>query len=165
MKIYLMRHGVAREPGDVDFEVDSQRPLTAKGRDNVTQIARALKKLDVRPDLILSSPYVRAEQTAVLLAKEFDLQKHLILSELLVPEGKAEEIIGAIVENYMADELLIVSHEPCLSLLASLLAAADLDLAINIRKGGVCCLLADDLRSGPHAALEWLLTPKILLKV
>jgi phosphohistidine phosphatase len=165
MKIYLMRHGTAREPGEADFEVDSQRPLTATGLDNVARIARALKKLDVKPDLILSSPYVRAEQTAAILAKEFDLQKHLILSELLVPEGKAEEIIGAIVENYIVDELLIVSHEPCLGLLASLLATADLNLAINMRKGGVCCLLAGDLRSEARATLEWLLTPKILLKV
>ena len=165
MKIYLMRHGVAREPGDADLEVDSQRQLTAKGRDTIASIAHALKKLGARPDLILSSPYVRAEQTAAILAKEFDFQKHQILSELLVPEGKAEEIIGAIVENFMADELFIVGHEPCLGLLASLLTASDFDLAINIRKGGVCCLLADDLRLEPHAALEWLLTPKILLKV
>ncbi|HEX7433334.1 MAG TPA: phosphohistidine phosphatase SixA [Anaerolineaceae bacterium] len=165
MKIYLMRHGIAHEPADADFEVDSQRPLTAKGREHVTRIARALRKLGVKPDLILASPYVRAEQTADILSKEFDLKKHLILSELLVPEGKAEDIIGTIVENFMADELLIVSHEPCLSLLTSFLVAADLNLAINIRKGGVCCLEAVDLRLEPRASLEWLLTPKILLKV
>ena len=165
MKIYLIRHGIAHEPDDAGYEVDSQRQLTAKGRDNITRIAHALHKLDVKPDLILSSPYVRAEQTAAILAKEFNLQKHLILSELLVPEGKAEEIIGAIVENFMADEILIVSHEPCLSLLTSFLVTASLDLAINIRKGGVCCLLANDLRLEPRATLEWLLTPKIILKV
>ena len=164
MKIYLIRHGVAREPVSADFEADSQRPLTAEGRDAITRIAHALKKLDVRPDLILSSPYVRAEQTAAILAKEFDLEKRLVLSELLAPEGKAEEIIGMIVENYMVDELLIVGHLPCLALLASFLAASNFALAINLKKGGVCCLLADDLHLEPHAALEWLLTPKILLK-
>ena len=164
MKIYLMRHGVAREPAGAGFEGDRQRPLTAEGRDSITRIAHALKKLDVEPDLILSSPYLRAEQTATILAKEFDLQKHLILSELLAPEGKAEEIIGMIVENYLVDELVIVGHEPCLGLLASLLAASDFNLAINLRKGGVCCLLADDLRLEPHGVLEWLLTPKIILK-
>jgi phosphohistidine phosphatase len=165
MKIYLMRHGVAVETEDANFAVDSQRPLTANGRAHIDKIARALKKMEVKPNLILSSPYVRAEQTAAILAKEFNLQKHLILSELLVPEGKAEEIIDAIVENFMADEILIVSHEPCLSLLASFLASGGLDMAINLRKGGVCCLLAGDLRIEPYAAIEWLLTPKILLKV
>ena len=165
MKIYLMRHGIASEPDGPGFEDDSQRPLSARGRDIINKIARTLKKLDVKPELILSSPYVRAEQTAAILAKEFDLQQHLMFSELLVPAGNADAIIHAIVENYMADELLIVSHLPCLSLLVSLLTAADLDLAINIKKGGVCCLLADDLRLERCAALEWLLTPKILLKV
>ena len=165
MKIYLMRHGIASEPDGPGFEDDRQRPLTARGRDIINKIARALKKLDVKPELILSSPYVRAEQTAAILAKEFDRQQHLIFSDLLVPTGEADAIISAIVKNYMADELLIVSHVPCLNLLVSFLAAADLDLAINIKKGGVCCLLADDLRLDRRASLEWLLTPKFLLKV
>ncbi len=165
MKIYLMRHGIASEPDGSGIEDDRQRPLTPKGRDIINTIARALKKLDVKPDLILSSPYVRAKQTAAILAKELGCQQHLMFSDLLVPAGNAGAIVNAIVENYMADELLIVGHLPCLSLLVSLLAAGNLDLAINIKKGGVCCLLADDLRLERGAALEWLLTPKILLKV
>ena len=159
-----MRHGVARELDDTHYDVDSQRPLTANGRDTVIRIARALKKLDVSPDLILSSPYVRAKETAAELAKEFNRQQHLVFSDLLIPDGKAEEIISAIVDNFMVEELLIVGHLPCLSLLCSLLAAGDLDLAINIKKGGVCCLLADDLRLERRATIEWLLTPKTLLK-
>jgi len=165
MKLYLMRHGIASEPDGPSFEVDSQRPLTAKGRDKINRIARTLKKLDIKPDLILSSPYVRAEQTATILAKEFDRREHLKFSDLLVPAGKAEAIISKIVENYMVDELLIVSHEPCLSLLISTLAAGHLELAINIKKGGMCCLSADDLRIERRATIEWLLTPKISLKV
>jgi len=164
MKIYLMRHGIAREPKGSDIEVDSQRSLTAEGRDAITRIAHALNRLDVRPDLILSSPYVRAEQTAAIIAKEFDLQKRLVLSELLTPEGKADDIISMIVEKALVEELFIIGHLPGLALLASFLAASNFDLAINLKKGGVCCLLADDLRLEPHAALEWLLTPKILLK-
>ena len=164
MKIYLMRHGVAREPAGAGFEADRQRPLTAEGRGMIARIARALKKLDVNPDIILSSPYVRAKETAVELAKEFNRQQHLVFSDLLIPDGKAEEIISAILDNFMVEELLIVGHLPCLSLLSSLLAAGDLDLAINIKKGGVCCLLADDLRLERRATIGWLLSPKTLLK-
>ena len=164
MKIYLVRHGIASQPMDEDFEADSQRPLTTRGRDEITRIAGALKKLGLKPDLILSSPYVRAEQTANLLAREFNCQQHLLLSDLLVPDGSPAAILSAIVENYMAEELVIVGHLPCLGLLASLLTAGNLDLAVNIKKGGVCCLSSDDLRTEPRAVLEWLLTPKILLK-
>jgi len=164
MKIYLMRHGIACEPDGPGVEVDSQRPLTAKGRDKISKIAHTLKKLDIKPDLILSSPYVRAEQTATILAKEFDLRKNLKFSDLLVPTGKAEAIISQIVENYKVEELVIVGHEPCLSLLVSALTVFSLDLSIHIKKGGVCCLSADALRIERRATIEWLLTPKILLK-
>lgn len=164
MKIYLVRHGIAEEPDGSSVQGDSQRPLTDKGRDKINKIARALKTLDVKPDLILSSPFVRAEQTATILAKEFACKKRLKFSDLLVPTGKAEDIIAEIKQNCMVDELVIVSHEPCLSLLISTLVAGRPELAVNIKKGGVCCLLADDLRIEPRATLEWLVTPKILLR-
>ena len=165
MKIYLMRHGIAREPNGPSLKADNQRPLTPKGREKIGKIAHALKMLGIKPDLILSSPYARAKETATLLAQEFDCKKNLKFSDLLVPEGNAEEIISAIVENYKAEELLIVGHEPCLSLLVSALAVFSLDLSIHIKKGGVCCLSADALRIERRATLEWLFTPKILLKV
>lgn len=165
MKLYLMRHGIARERNGSIFEVDSERPLTVKGRDKINQIARALKNLDIKPDLILSSPYVRAEQTAAIVAKEFNLESRLKFSDLLIPDGKAEAIISAIVQNYMVDELLIVSHDPCMSLLVNALAVDNHDFAVNLKKGGVCCLSADNLRAERHAVIEWLFTPKILLKV
>lgn len=165
MKIYLMRHGIAVKPEGFEFQDDSLRPLTVEGRNKIKDIARGLRKLDIKPDLILSSPFARAKQTASILAEELELQKHLILSDLLVPNGKADAIVHMIVEDYMADELLIVSHLPCLNLLIGFLAAVNSALAINVRQGGVCCLLAADLRMENRAAIEWLLTPKILLKV
>ncbi len=164
MKIYLIRHGIAEELDGPGVEVDSQRTLTAQGRDKINKIARALKTLDIKPDLILSSPYVRAEQTAAILAKEFDIKEKLKFSDLLFPDGKAEAIISEIAENYMTDELVIVGHEPCLSSLISTLTAGHPDLAVNIKKGGVCCLLVNDFRTEPRATLEWLVTPKNLLK-
>lgn len=165
MKIYLMRHGIASEPNGSSIQADSQRPLTAEGRDKISEIARALKELDIKPSLILSSPFVRAEQTATILAKEFDTKEQLKFSDLLLPTGKAEAIISEIAEKYAVDELVIVGHEPCLSLLISALAAVHSELAINLKKGGVCCLSVGDLRTERRATLEWLLTPKILLKV
>jgi phosphohistidine phosphatase len=164
MKIYFIRHGIASAPEGLDVEGDSQRPLTAEGRDKIGKIARALKQLDIKPDLILSSPYVRAEQTAGILAKEYDGKPLLKFSNQLTPDGESDAIISEIVENYMVDELFIVGHEPCLSLLIGTLLAADSDLTINLKKGGVCCLSVNDLHVEPRATIEWLVTPKILLK-
>lgn len=165
MKIYLMRHGIASEPDGQSIEGDRQRSLTTEGRNKIEQIAGKLKKMGIKPDLFLSSPYVRAEQTASILAKEFDCMRHLMFSDLLAPDGETEAIISEVVAKYMRDELYIVGHEPCLGLLISVLTTASHDLAINIKKGSVCCLSTEDLRLERRAALDWLLPPNVLLRV
>lgn len=165
MKIYLIRHSNAVEPGTPGYEDDSLRPLTEKGRDKMKSIASALKKLDVKPDLIVSSPYVRARQTAEILAKVLKYKQELTFSDALVPMGNADNIIGEINEKYSVDELVLVGHEPCFSTLISTLTAGNPDLNINIKNGGVCCLSSDDLHTERKAVLEWLLTPKILTEL
>ena len=165
MKIYLIRHSNAVEPGSTDYEDDSQRPLTEKGREKTRTIASALKKLKVKPDCIVSSPYVRARQRAEILAKEMKYKQDVAFSNLLVPMGEAEEIVREINEKYNVDALVFVSHEPCISGLIGALTADNSDIAINIKNGGVCCLSADDLRLDHKAVLEWLLTPKVLSAV
>lgn len=162
MRIYLIRHSNAVEPGTPGYEDDSQRPLTEKGRDKMKDIAYALKALEIQPDRIISSPYVRARETAEIVAKVLKYKQDLSFSDTLVPEGEADQIIGEINEKYNVDELVIVGHEPCLSGLIGTLVAGNPDLAIDLKKGGICCLAADDLRVERKAVLEWLLTPKIL---
>ncbi|SRR6266540_3106955 len=162
MRIYLIRHSNAVDPGTPGYEDDSQRPLTEKGRDKMNKIASALKTMNIKPDLIVSSPYVRARQTAEILVKVLKYKKNLAFSEALVPMGSAEEMIGEINEKYNVDELVLVSHEPCISNLIGTLTAANPDISINIKNGGICCISSDDLRVERTASLEWLLTPKIL---
>ena len=159
MKIYLIRHSNAVDPG---YEDDSSRPLTENGRDKMKKIASALKELSLKPDLIVSSPYIRARQTAEILAKVLKYKQELTFSDALIPMGNADNIIGEINEKYSVDELVLVSHEPCLSILIGMLCAGTPDININLKTGGVCCLSSDDLHTERKAVLEWLLTPKIL---
>ena len=162
MKLYLIRHSNAVDPGTPGYEDDSLRPLTEKGRDKMKDIVYALKAMEVKPDRIISSPYVRARETAEIVAKVLKYKQELAFSDTLVPEGNADQIIGEINEKYSVDELILVGHEPCLSGLIGILIAGNPDLAIDLKKGGVCCLLTDNLRIERKAVLEWLLTPKIL---
>lgn len=162
MKIYLIRHSNAVDPGTPGYEDDSLRPLTEKGRDKMKKIASAIKGLDVKPDLIVSSPYVRARQTAEILAKVLKYKKDLAFNDALVPMGSTDDIVGEINEKYAVDELVLVGHEPCFSALIGALTARTPDLSINLKNGGVCCLSSDDLHAERKAVLEWLLTPKIL---
>ena len=166
MKIYLVRHGIAYEPGEPGYEDDTQRPLTDKGREKMKKVADVLKRLNVKPDAILSSPYLRARQTAEILAKELKYKKDKIeFSERLLPTSQPEPMIEEIIEKYIVEELVIVGHEPFLGLLISALAAGSPNLAINVKYGSVCCLSADDFRIERRATLEWLLTPKISTKI
>jgi len=164
MKLYLVRHAIA-ENRSPDHEDDSLRPLTEKGKEKMERIASGLKKLGVEPDLIVSSPYVRASQTASILAKALKYKEELIYSDFLVPMGEPDDMIGEINEKYSVDELMLVGHEPSMSMLTSVLLAGDPNISINFKKGGVCYLSVDDLHYNRKAVLEWLITPKISTKL
>jgi phosphohistidine phosphatase len=165
MNLYIIRHAIAVEPGTPGYEEDSLRPLTEKGCKKMHMIAKGLRTFDVKLDLILSSPYLRACQTAEILADVFKMTDRLAFSENLIPMSAANQLIGEINERYSVDSLAIVGHEPALSSLISELLAGSPTISINMKKGGVCCLALDDLRIERSATLEWLLTPAQLVKL
>jgi len=162
MRLYLVRHGIAVESGTPGYEEDSQRPLTQKGREKIERIGSALKDLDVQPDQIVSSPYLRAVQTTEILAKTLRYQKQVVFTDALVPFGSPEDVINEISRRFMVNELMLVGHEPSLSSITGLLVAGDHGGSIRLKKGGVCRLEVEQLKPEPSATLEWLLTPKIL---
>ena len=162
MILYLIRHAIAADAATPDAD-DSQRPLTAKGRRKMHLIAQELKALEVDLDLILTSPYLRAAETAEILAETFRLKKsQVIASDHLAPIGHADQLVNEVREKHGdVRSLAIVGHEPYLSGLASVLIAGDPNVSIALKKGGVCRLAVDDLRYGRCAILEWLLPPKL----
>jgi phosphohistidine phosphatase len=166
MNLYIIRHAIAVDEVTSDSASDSERPLTDKGRKKMRQIAKALRHLGVEFDLILSSPYVRACETAEILADVFKMKNKILFSDYLIPDGNPELLIGEINEKHSVDSLAVVGHEPHLSSLVGLLTADTSKLEITLKKGGVCYLSADDLHHHDHrATLEWLLTPGILMEI
>jgi len=123
--------------------------------------ARALEKMDLDFDLILSSPFARAKQTAEIVTKKLKLKKRLKFSDELTPGGSVKKLVQQVNEvKPVPENLLLVGHEPYLSGLISLLISGDENTAIDFKKGGLCKLEAEKLRAGRCAALAWLLTPK-----
>jgi phosphohistidine phosphatase len=165
MKLYIIRHAIAVDEGTPEYEQDSDRPLTDKGRKKMRRIAKGLRSLGVEFGLILSSPYVRARETAEILADVFKMKKNIAYSENLIPMGEPDLLIAEINESHSVDSLALVGHEPNLSSLVGLLVAEGTKLDITIKKGGVCLLSADELRQDHRATLEWLLTPGILVEI
>jgi phosphohistidine phosphatase len=159
MEIYILRHGIAVERGTSGYKKDADRPLTKEGEEKMHQIADAMLGIGLKLDLILSSPYVRAEQTAQSVAAAFDLD--VTITKTLVPAGNAVQLIAEI-NQATADRVLLVGHEPDLSRLISVLLTGGTDSSIEMKKGSLCKLTSEKLSFGRSATLNWLLTPKQL---
>ena len=161
MNLYILRHGIATEPNTQGLAKDADRPLTPEGKRKLWQIAEAMAALELGFDLVLSSPYVRARQTAEIIVEALKARKRLEFSDSLTPGGSTKKLVDLL--NHLQpppESVLLVGHEPYLSGLISLLVSGDASLAVVMKKGGLCKLSTDSLTHGRCAALEWLLTPK-----
>ena len=159
MEIYILRHGIAVDRGTPGYKKDGDRPLTEDGVQKIRQVAEAMLAMELKFDLILSSPYVRAAETAKIVAGELD--EEVTFTEFLLPDGNPLELIREINDN-KPQSVLLVGHEPDLSRLISLLISGDSEAAIELKKGGLSKLTAEKLMFGQCATLHWLLTPKQL---
>ena len=164
MNLYIVRHAIAVQRGAPSYEDDSQRPLTEKGRSKMKKIAKGLASFGVELDRILSSPYVRARDTAKILANEYGMQKEVVFSDSLIPPGDFESLLREIREKHNVSNLALVGHEPMLSSLAGWLIGSR-EAQITLKKGGVALLTIDGFQAEPRAVLAWLLTPAILVEL
>ena len=163
MELFLLRHGVAVERGDLDFQNDAARPLTAKGKRQLRETATALRRLKIEFDLIWSSPLVRARQTAEIIAAAGKAKKRLVFVEELQPGGGVKKLAAKIAaQKPTPAKLLLVGHEPDLSELLSLLVTGQTGGGFALKKGGLARMDVEKFRAGKCATLIWLLTPKQL---
>ena len=161
MNLYLLRHGIAVEPGTPGYAKDADRPLTPEGERKLQLIAKAMQALDLSYDLIFSSPYLRARQTAEVVAEVLRARKQIEFSDSLTPGGSTHKLVESLNRlKPRPENVLLVGHEPYLSGLISLLVAGGEDFSVVLKKGGLCKLAAESLKHGHCSALEWLLTPK-----
>jgi phosphohistidine phosphatase len=159
--LYLLRHGIAVPPGSPDY-ADDDRPLTARGRRRVRQVAVGLKLLKVRPERIVTSPLPRARQTAEIVADVLKLSDRLESDEALRAGVEAASVIDW-VKARPETSLMVVGHNPWISDLAGrLTAGAGGSEFIDLRKAGVAALAA---RPDGRFSLDWLARPKLLRKL
>jgi len=160
MDLYILRHGLATDPVGSGPKSDSERTLTPEGRRKMRRIAKAMREMELSFDLILTSRYARARETAEIVAEGLDLMKELECNEHLLPGGSARKLIDSINDlRHVPRCLLLVGHEPALSQLIALLTSNDAGLSLNLKKGGFAKLSVGVLKYGKCAVVEWLLTP------
>ena len=138
VKIYLIRHGHAV---DADHTLsDGERYLSKKGRRTVREVGKALRKAGVSIDAVLTSPLVRAVQTAELVAEQLGFDGIIEVLPSLVPIGPIETSAETI--RGRASSLVVVGHEPSISALAGLLTRQG--HFPPMRKSQVVCIHADE---------------------
>lgn len=161
MKFYLIRHGIAHELNHSDLIDDDARSLTKEGKLQVKEVAKSLVLLKTKPDLIISSPLIRAKQTAEIIAQVFNLETKLHIAPGLAPGHSFSDLYKDLKPLSPFDEVFLVGHEPSLSMLASHLLWTTDELNISFKKGSVCRIDIFDIPPSTAGILKWLITPKL----
>lgn len=162
MEIFLMRHGIAEDlqPG----ATDADRELIAKGITKTERVALSMQKKGWKFDMVLSSPLVRACQTAQILL-ESGLSEVLEIHPNLAPDGLLENWLQWLafyrLTNPTAERLILVGHEPNLSQWTELLVFGQVFDRLHLKKAGVIALQAPDTEDLiSKCELLWLIPPK-----
>jgi phosphohistidine phosphatase len=157
MEIYLMQHGSA-----LPKEQDPEQGLGPDGKVEIHASGKALKKMGVSFDVILSSPKKRSKQTASIVAEEVGFPPDKIVEADKVKAMTPPEETLAIIEDYSGDQkILIAGHLPSIAEVASFLLTKGSKATITFERGGCCRIDIEDIHT--HAGqLKWYLTPKQL---
>jgi phosphohistidine phosphatase len=155
MNLYILRHAIA-EPRETPGYNDEDRPLTKDGIRKMKAVANGMRKLGLEFGRLLSSPYLRARQTAEIVAAVFKME--LEVWEPLIPTVGHRVLIAKLVK-VREDNVMLVGHEPHLSEFVSVLISGNPDTQLELKKGSLCKLRSDHLIYGRCATLEWLMAP------
>jgi phosphohistidine phosphatase len=162
MDIFILRHAIAEERSHDKWPDDSQRPLTEKGKKRMRRVAEGMLALGLSFDVIYTSPFVRARQTADIVAEVFGATKKMRETDTLATDGDPKALVSLLNSaKHEFASVLLVGHEPYLSELISTLVAGDDGLLVTMKKGGLCKLNVTGLKHGKCASFEWLLPPAV----
>lgn len=158
MQVYLLRHGIAEE-GRVGLS-DADRSLTQEGRQKLREVLRIAAAADVEPSLILTSPLVRAVQTAEVARDIFKYKKEILRTKALLPGATPDQVWDEIRVHRDEGQLLLVGHDPLFSQLGGYLLGTP-NLKIDFKKGALLRADFENYPVHPHGILRWFLTAKL----
>ena len=164
MELFILRHGEAGQRLSSNPS-DRQRSLTATGKVEVMEVAKALKKFGTKFDIIATSPLKRAYETANIVATVFKMPKKLQTWNELSPEGVRTEVYRKICRLRQEYSILLVGHEPQLSDMVNDIIHANKSKSAKIilRKAGLVRIRIVTCNPSLKGELRWLLTPKLLI--
>ncbi|MBN1419018.1 MAG: phosphohistidine phosphatase SixA [Planctomycetes bacterium] len=158
MKLFLMRHGDAQKSDDAPRDRD--RRLTDKGKTKLIKEGGGFRRIGLDFDAIWSSPYVRAKETAEIIAEQTEFRGDVESYDALTPGGNFEAIRQRLQGLKSSSRILMVGHAPDLGLLASELCFKKGAPEIPMKKGGLIRIDIEDWSDAPPGELRWVLTGK-----
>ena len=164
MQLYIVRHGTAIDREDPKCPSDPERFLTGEGVEKTKEVAKGVARIADAPDLLLTSPYVRAAQTAEIFAAALDYPKQKIrTTEALLPGAEALQLFRELAKDKEHSSVFAFGHGPNVDELIATSVGAKNHISA-LKKAGVALI---ELRRlvPPSAQLIWLATPKLLRKI
>jgi phosphohistidine phosphatase len=161
MDLLIVRHAIAYDRDPHRWREDADRPLSPAGIRRARKAAAGLKQLTPRPDRLLTSPLVRAKQTAQILVDIAGWPAPEEIPEL--SPGEPALAVLTLLAKHRAKLTAVVGHQPGLGqLLGTCLLGGGGSLPIEMKKNAVACVSFEGKPRPGHAALKWLATPRML---
>ncbi|MFL5605298.1 MAG: phosphohistidine phosphatase SixA [Gemmatimonadaceae bacterium] len=161
MQLLVIRHAVAQTREEFAGDDDAQRPLTKEGRRQMRRVATGLRHVVGDLDVLAASPFLRAMQTAEIVAEEF-AGVDIATVEALEPESALPAFVTWLRKQREAELVAVVGHEPHLGTLVTWLLTGTEESRTPLKKGGACLLDFPSLPRTRGAMLHWALTPALL---
>lgn len=155
MILYFLRHGKAEDHGRGP---DAARRLTRSGAEALRAAAPVWRRLNLRPDVILTSPLPRAEETARIFAEAVGLADRVQEEPRLEPGADWGAMARSMADRPDAKRVMFVGHEPDLSSAIALLTGA---ASVRMRKGGLACVEFYGIPEPGTGEVAWLLDPDL----
>jgi phosphohistidine phosphatase len=163
MQLYIVRHGIAIDREDPKCPSEAERYLTEEGIEKTKQVAKGMAALGIHADLMVSSPYVRAMQTAAIFAAALHYPKPKIRrTDGLLPGAEPSAILRELAREKNASCVFCFGHAPHMDGLLAAAIGAQHHIT-SMKKSGVALVELKRL-SPPNGQLVWLVTPKIIRK-
>lgn len=157
--LYVIRHAIAAERGD-EYPDDATRPLTPHGTSRFRKVARGLAALEAEIDVILTSPMVRARQTAEILSQQLRGHPPVVETAALEPGARYQDLFAELGRHARVTGIALVGHQPGIGEIAARLVGHR--GSFEFRKGAVCRIDIDQLPPPGPGRLRWFAPPKML---
>jgi phosphohistidine phosphatase len=161
MELFILRHGEAGKRLSSAIG-DKTRPLTSTGKAEVLEEAKALKRIGIKFNLIVTSPLKRAYETANIVANIYKKKNILKVWNELAPEGSITDVYHKVSQLGQESLILMVGHEPQLSEITKGIITRTGSCNIVLKKAGLVRINIMKSNPSPKGELRWLLTPRIL---